>query len=1548
MVALLKTKWVIAFAMTLMILTPPLVLPLVIGGDANVSRDKNLQSSPLDSNNADLSRTRNLQSIEAEPNNADLSRTRSLQPLELGAPTAFWLTVEVMNETDLPIQGANVNIANITLLTNSSGFVTVSLGYGVYNASVSLDPYYLPTSKLIDLYNDTTVVFLLSRSPGSEFDVSLMPDNITTSIGGNVEYTVTIDNYAETSDSFLINVTGLDQSWYSLEKNPVHLIAGEISFVTLTVSVPELISAIGNYSIQIRVSELLHVSKNISAQLLVVLNPIMYNLRPDNDIKIGSTKILISWTTSSNASSEVYFKQVRDSVYDHTVEQWGTMHFVYIFNLTRNVDYVWYAHSNTTYGNVTSTERMLYVSNGISFVQDVYTFNVERDYAQRGAVSVINDDSQSHDLLLNASNPYDDLIVGFVGDGSMDQGITLVSGETKNTDFYIFAQDAMLENYAFIIELTNLGAENIYDYALVRVKVRQPDLNLTLTEVGIDPWTLTKTLNVTNHGDTITDLRIDTDDSLVGKVEFTPIVWHAYLLKGSSFTFDVVPLLDQNFTSYVGFITAEGAGKTITSLPVNFTLPNGMHVFTVSTPQVRIEFSEFYDTDISPNTNPLPGQPVETYLTNGSLFFAGQIVVNVFQNDRPASMANVSLTLWNGTGSIISVEWTETDFTGKAMFVVLGFSGDYSYQAELVGYDLKTETRNFSTDDNSLFEIHAGEITWLDVSDGNSTFASPQNLSAIVLDKSPFVFRGYKGSVDQNMTVKLCLSWDSDPYKRVFVDGEISNNTMVVNATNVPIGNFTGILMCYSVSEGFSFSDPINVTCLDSSGMYAQGSFSYQLPFPLNATHLIQLTIDHDSTPLDPNVFLELADIEPSNSSLEYILDYIVVSNQTSVREINISAKTEDGQQFYFTGNLSLEAFTPIVVNFAVPIRSANGSLVRFNATAVVGDCVVQITVRPRERYYYDLRIWVGSFLGGLEDWWNGDWDIDPYHTIRTAITCGIGSFPPVAAGKAIAGVKLLFAIDEMMEGKGVGKPIQARLIKEGARWTGDMAQVMYQQPFNAESWLAGKGWGETAVNSIITPIIYFDSVWNCINDYKRALDKMPPLDKAFWGTVDLFKLVAWYCTNRAVVAVNFAISNVIAPASTSSQVLAAYQVTEAESETLSLYPQVDRVYLVSRFTLPWALSTYRPHDVSLELNGVRVGLISSSIPEGHYAFEVYPSILNYPASSPVSNMLVFETKHMNGGHYVVVSDSMVMIVLRQLEVSVVASTQQEAEARVSNITQTKLANKPDPAVFSEDIDVENNPGEGIQTLNVTVWNLGAAHVQYVPVLISDGNETIMNTLAFIPLLSKITIPVRWNATAGPHTIRVVVNWDNSTDELSWENDVTTKDVIVASAHDVALIAIQPSKTIVGKGMKVEFNVTSENAGMYPETFNVTLYAEDIAIETRTIDLASETSLVFTLTWNTAGFAYGNHTMKAYAWPLFGETNTTDNSVTYSSILVTIAGDINGDFKVDIFDAIILAGHFNQTPIHPSWNTNVDINGDNIVDIYDAIILANHYNQHYP
>ena len=66
------------------------------------------------------------------------------------------------------------------------------------------------------------------------------------------------------------------------------------------------------------------------------------------------------------------------------------------------------------------------------------------------------------------------------------------------------------------------------------------------------------------------------------------------------------------------------------------------------------------------------------------------------------------------------------------------------------------------------------------------------------------------------------------------------------------------------------------------------------------------------------------------------------------------------------------------------------------------------------------------------------------------------------------------------------------------------------------------------------------------------------------------------------------------------------------------------------------------------------------------------------------------------------------------------------------------------------------------------------------------------------------------------------------------------------------------------------------------------------------------------------------------------------------SYVSPLVGDINHDFAVDIYDAILMANAYNTAPGNPRWNPSADLNKDNVIDIYDAILLANHYNQHYP
>jgi outer membrane protein assembly factor BamB len=168
-----------------------------------------------------------------------------------------------------------------------------------------------------------------------------------------------------------------------------------------------------------------------------------------------------------------------------------------------------------------------------------------------------------------------------------------------------------------------------------------------------------------------------------------------------------------------------------------------------------------------------------------------------------------------------------------------------------------------------------------------------------------------------------------------------------------------------------------------------------------------------------------------------------------------------------------------------------------------------------------------------------------------------------------------------------------------------------------------------------------------------------------------------------------------------------------------------------------------------------------------------------------------------------------------------------------------------------------------------------------------------------------------------------------------------------ASQHDVAVIGLEVSKTVVGRGYQVTMNVTIENQGTVAETFNATVFLNLTSTEVFTVTLSNRSSTVVCSLCNTSTLVFGKYSLSVTAGPVPGDGHSEDNTLVGGWLTVTVSGDVNGDFIVDIFDAISLAGAYNSVPISPNWNPNADINGDLIVDIYDAILLANHYNQHY-
>lgn len=165
-----------------------------------------------------------------------------------------------------------------------------------------------------------------------------------------------------------------------------------------------------------------------------------------------------------------------------------------------------------------------------------------------------------------------------------------------------------------------------------------------------------------------------------------------------------------------------------------------------------------------------------------------------------------------------------------------------------------------------------------------------------------------------------------------------------------------------------------------------------------------------------------------------------------------------------------------------------------------------------------------------------------------------------------------------------------------------------------------------------------------------------------------------------------------------------------------------------------------------------------------------------------------------------------------------------------------------------------------------------------------------------------------------------------------------------SSIHDVS-VQLSLAKTIVGEGYLANITGTVNNTGDSEETFNLTVLANQTFLQTQTFTLSNGSSTVWQVAWNTSGFIKGNCTISANVELATGETNAANDSSASSSLILTFPGDLNGDFKVNLFDLVIMANAYGSHPGDAKWNPNADINGDNAVSLADLTILAQHYGQ---
>jgi outer membrane protein assembly factor BamB len=215
-----------------------------------------------------------------------------------------------------------------------------------------------------------------------------------------------------------------------------------------------------------------------------------------------------------------------------------------------------------------------------------------------------------------------------------------------------------------------------------------------------------------------------------------------------------------------------------------------------------------------------------------------------------------------------------------------------------------------------------------------------------------------------------------------------------------------------------------------------------------------------------------------------------------------------------------------------------------------------------------------------------------------------------------------------------------------------------------------------------------------------------------------------------------------------------------------------------------------------------------------------------------------------------------------------------------------------------------------------------------------------------------------WNFTnfpAGSYTVYL-----NITDNVGIQTISNNATVIVVPMYRNAAIAVTSiilSKTVVSNarslGCDTTINVTVSDLGGYRigdynVTFDLTVYATNITntfvIATLALTLAIGGSTTMTLTWNAAGFALGNYTIKANVSLALGGENNWTGPYTYGTARVTIPGDANGDGVVNLKDLGMITGHWLQTI--PPAPANADILNVGVINLRDLGVVTGNWQKH--
>jgi parallel beta-helix repeat protein len=166
---------------------------------------------------------------------------------------------------------------------------------------------------------------------------------------------------------------------------------------------------------------------------------------------------------------------------------------------------------------------------------------------------------------------------------------------------------------------------------------------------------------------------------------------------------------------------------------------------------------------------------------------------------------------------------------------------------------------------------------------------------------------------------------------------------------------------------------------------------------------------------------------------------------------------------------------------------------------------------------------------------------------------------------------------------------------------------------------------------------------------------------------------------------------------------------------------------------------------------------------------------------------------------------------------------------------------------------------------------------------------------------------------------------------------------------DIAVTEVIVSRTVIGQGYSAIVNATLTNLGDYSTTVEVTSQANSSIFGDQTdMFIVNGASVLISFVWNTTDWSIGNYSVGVFTAPCDGEGNMSNNVQYYGKeVCVTIPGDVDADFDVDIYDVVEMCSCYGCEEGDPEYEVNCDIDCDGDIDIYDIVLMCGNYGEIY-